>query len=368
MIKRLRYIITLFALLCSCIKATAHDIYFCGEKIPLDDEFVKNKLMMIIKRQINYINVPSIKANVQRYMPFVEKYLSDANIPQDFKYLAIVESGFNVDVSSPVGARGFWQLMKPTARDWGLVVNDLVDERTDFEKSTRAACKEIARNYLYIHNRFKVSSWVLTAAAYNVGIGRIKSAIEKQDTKNYFQMNLNPETAAYVFKIIAIKELFEFPELYMNNFNYNIFNTVSSQEKVGSKGLGLLTMGSMKVNVNEADGAHPADLTKGRIKNISFEDKNKVSYVYAKIKGKYKNLEAGKGTSVNFTLETALQVKNNYTAAGQVIQGTAWVIDGRAMIDLGYGHAVVVLDEKNEKGIPLDKLKNKGVVILKVIQ
>lgn len=365
---KFRYIVILFTIMCTRLSVAAHDIYFCGEKIPLDDDFVKNKLMMTIKRQISYINVASIKANVQKYMPYVEKYLSDANIPQDFKYLAIVESGFNVDISSPVGARGFWQLMKPTAREWGLVINDLVDERTDFDKSTVAACREIARNYLYIHNRFKISSWVLTAAAYNVGIGRIKSAIEKQETNNYFQMNLNPETAAYVYKIIAVKELFEFPELYMNNFGYNIFNTISSQKQVGSTGIGVLTLGSMKVNVNEGDGAHPQDLSRGKIKKVVDHGREEISYVYAKIKGKYKNLEPGKGTSVNFTLETALQVKNNYTAAGQVIQGTAWVIDGRAMIDLGYGHAVVVLDEKSEKGIPLNQLKNKETVILKVIQ
>jgi len=350
--------------------SVAHDIYFCGEKIPLDDDFVRTKLMNIIKKQINYINVPSLQQRIKLYMPRVEQMLYQANIPQDFKYLAIVESGFKTDVSSAAGARGFWQLMPKTAIDWNLVVNDLVDERTNFEKSTQAACREIVRNYTYIRKTFKISSWVLTAAAYNNGTGNIKNAIIRQGTSNYFSMNLNAETAAYVYKIIAIKELYEFPELYMQGFGYNIFS-VSKTQKQGeykNNSNDFLKLGTLQVKVNDADGSHPADLTKTRIKQTSDEVFQNVTYVYAKIKGKYKHLDKEKGNSINFTLESPLQVQNNYTAAGQVIQGTGWIIDDRAMVDLGYGHQVVVLDKNSQKGIRLSDLKNKQTVILKVIQ
>ena len=95
-------------------QSVAHDIIFCGERIPVDDQFVSNKLMNIIKKQINYVNVPSLRERVNQYMSQVEYYLNATNLPQDFKYLAIVESGFKNAVSS-AGAAGFWQLMPGTA-------------------------------------------------------------------------------------------------------------------------------------------------------------------------------------------------------------------------------------------------------------
>ncbi|MBS1548237.1 MAG: lytic transglycosylase domain-containing protein [Bacteroidetes bacterium] len=365
-----RRFIVWFTFFAASLSSSAHDIYFCGEKIPLDDDFVRTKLMNIIKKQINYVNVPSLQQRIKLYMPQVERMLDEANIPQDFKYLAIVESGFKTDVSSAAGARGFWQLMKATAIDWNLVVNDLVDERTDFVKSTRAACREIVRNYSYIRKTFKISSWVLTAAAYNNGTGNIKNAIIRQGTSNYFSMNLNAETAAYVYKIIAIKELYEFPELYMQGFGYNIFSvsrvTNSGIYKNSSKD--FQNLGGIQVKVNDADGSHPIDLSKTRIRKTEEDNTQNVTYVYAQIKGKYKHLDKDHGNTVNFILQSPLQVQNNYTAEGEVIQGTAWVIDDRAMIDLGYGHQVIVLDKNSQKGISLSDLKNKKTVILKVIQ
>jgi hypothetical protein len=114
--------------------------------------------------------------------------------------------------------------MAPTAIEWGLQVNAYKDERNDIYKSTIAALRELARTYKAISRDHKISSWVLTAAAYNFGIGRLYKKINTQG-KNYFTMNLNPETAVYVYKIIAIKELFEYPELYMKNFDHNIFSS-----------------------------------------------------------------------------------------------------------------------------------------------
>jgi membrane-bound lytic murein transglycosylase D len=358
-----------FAFTCMSLPSAAHDIYFCGEKIPIDDKLVAEKLMNIIKMQMNYMNIATFKQKIDQYMAKVEYYLDATNLPGDFKYLAIVESGFNTDAASGAGAVGFWQLMPATARQLNLTVNETVDERKDFDKSTYAACKVIATNYLTIRKTFGISSWVLAAAAYNVGIGRIKNAITKQGT-NYFSMNLNAETAAYVYKIIAVKELFEYPELYMKNFGYNVFNTTPSSKKGknnNSSETDISGFRTMKVDINEADGQHPEVLKKGSIKKQALTDiPGKVKLVSASVEGKYKHFRDG--DPVSLILEADLQVENRFTAKGNIIQGRAWIIGNRVMVDLGYDHRVILYDLKNEKGISRSRLKDKEEVILKVTE
>ncbi len=355
-----------FLFTCVTLCTAAQDIYFCGEKIPLSDKFVADKLMNIIKKHINYINLPSLKVKINQYMPEVERFLLETNLPQDLKYLAIVESGFKTDVTSSAGAAGFWQLMPKTARQWNLTVNETIDERTDFNKSTLAACRELASNYLNIRKTYGISSWVLTAAAYNFGIGNIGNAI-KREGKNYFEMNLNKETAEYVYKIIAVKELFEFPELYMKGFDYNIFTTTktnklkNANEKDNTEKMNL---GGMKVKVNENDGEHPSNLNK-KLNPVINEDPSKVKFVNAQISGKYKNFKDGNVVSI--LLQDELQVINRFNGKGTTVQGRGWIIDGRVAVDLGFDHAVILYDKNKEKGVALKSLKNKEQVILKVI-
>jgi len=340
-------------------------LFFCGERIPVGDKFVSDKLMNIIKKQINYVNVPSLRQRVNQYMSQVEYYLHETRLPQDFKYLAIVESGFKNAISS-AGAAGFWQLMPETARELGLIVNDLVDERNDFNKATYAACKVLANYYLYIRKQFGISSWVLTAAAYNNGIGNIQNAIKKQGT-NYFQMQLNEETAAYVYKIIAVKELFEYPELYMQDFGYNIFSKSKAGKSKAGPGAGdneNLNMGGMTVTIDESDGEHPATLDKN-YKAVKKADDAKVKFVAAQVIGKYKKFKDGH--LISFKLLDDLQVYNRFNGKETIIQGKGWIIDDRVMIDLGFDRNVILLDLKNEKGIALKSLKNKEQVLLKVI-
>lgn len=347
------------------IKSIAqHEIVFCGERIPVEDKFVSDKLMNIIKKQINNVNVPSLRQRVNQYMSQVEYYLRETRLPEDFKYLAIVESGFKNVVSS-AGAAGFWQLMPPTAKELGLIVNDQVDERNDFNKSTFAACKVLANYYLYIRKTFGISSWVLTAAAYNNGIGNIQNAIKKQGT-NYFQMQLNEETAAYVYKIIAVKELFEYPELYMKDFGYNIFTNATAPKsmKINSSDYNNLNLGGMTVKVDESDGEHPVNLTK-KLNPRNRTDHSKIKFVGGKLTGKYKKFKDG--DLVSIVLEDDLQVYNTFSAKGTTIQGRGWIIDGRVLVDLGYDHNVVLLDTQNEKGISLKELRKRPYVIMKVI-
>jgi membrane-bound lytic murein transglycosylase D len=343
--------------------ASSHDIYFCGERIPVNDKLVAEKMMNIIKRQMNYVNMPSLKQKMDEYMPRVVEYLTAANLPLDFRYLAIIESGFKNEATSSAGAVGFWQLMPGTAKDWGLTVNDVEDDRRDFGKSTVAAFQHIASNYIQIRNKFGISSWVLTAAAYNVGIGNISNAISRQGS-NYFSMNLNNETAEYVYKIIAIKELFEYPELYMKNFGYNVFNS-NPYSKPGDEKADVSGFRTMRVNINEADGLHPVELKKEKIKE-PVEDPNLYNIVHATIKGSYKHFD--ERMPVTLELDDNLEVGTRFTGKGKPIQAKAWIIGDRVMLDLGYEHRVIVYDNKNEKGIALSKLKKNKPVILKVLK
>jgi hypothetical protein len=342
-ITRVLACISLFLSLHQATKA--HDIVFCGERIPVKNDFVANMLMDVIRKQIPNVNLVSLRQRALQYFPVVEANLIKNGLPADFKYLPIVESGF-ANVSSPAGARGFWQLMPATARDLGLTVSADVDERDDISKATTAACRLLVSYYNQIQKQHKVSSWILTAAAYNFGIGNIFHAIDKQGA-DYFTMNLNPETAVYVYKMIALKELFEYPELYMKYFGYNVFN---------SKGGGTLPPGKSNVAFFESMSVKVS--TKKEVVK-----ENKETYVAAHVKGKYKDFNDGDLVSID--LDDDLVVKGGYTRKGSTIKGYGWVIDGRVYIDMGYGHEVLLYDKNGEKGLALSALKKGEPVLLK---
>jgi hypothetical protein len=150
-----------------------------------------------------------------RWFPIMKKILEEENVPTDFVYLAVIESGLD-QVTSPSGAKGFWQFMAGTAKDYNLIVNDEIDERYHVEKSTRAAA-----NYLkHAYNQF--GSWVLAAAAYNRGKAGIERDMEYQYGSNFFDLHLNHETSRYVFRILAVKHIMEHPE----DFGFILTNEV----------------------------------------------------------------------------------------------------------------------------------------------
>jgi hypothetical protein len=160
-----------------------------------------------------------------KYFPIIEEILEKNNIPSDFKYLALIESGFEYKVS-PSGAAGFWQIMKGTAREYGLEVNYAIDERYHLIKSTEAACKYLQKAY----NKF--GSWTLAAASYNMGINGVQRQVKKQNTNNYFNLYLNDETSRYVFRIIVIKEIMENPRKYGFVFRQNDLYSYPSVKQI----------------------------------------------------------------------------------------------------------------------------------------
>jgi len=345
--------------------SSAHEITFCGEAIPVDNNFVAEKLMNVIRKQVPNVNLPQLRKRAVANFPVVEYYLKKTNLPEDFKYLPIVESGFQNNTST-AGAAGFWQLMPETARELGLTVTDETDERNDIHKSTLAACKVLANYYMSIRRNHNISSWVLTAAAYNFGIGSIYKSMKKQG-KDYFSMQLNPETAVYVYKIIAVKELFEYPELYLKNFSYNVFATFKPSVVIKEPEVTATdeaAFADMEVTVKEDDGAHPESIT-DKVTTTVQPTAKKTKLIAANIKGKYNNFTDGSVISIQ--IHENLQVRNRFTRAGNIIKGIGWIIDDRVFIDLGYtDHDVILYDSNSKQGNPLDELKNKEPLLLKV--
>ena len=142
-----------------------------------------------------------------RFFPLIEKILKEEDVPDDFKYLAVIESSLE-NVRSPKGAKGIWQIMPNTAREYGLEVNRNVDERYNLELSTRVACKYLKKA------KDKFGSWTLAAAAYNRGISGISRNLSRQKVENYYDLLLGRETSRYIFRILAVKEIIE------NAYNY----------------------------------------------------------------------------------------------------------------------------------------------------
>jgi hypothetical protein len=183
-------------------------IDFAGEKAPLNIADVHERLdrELLVNANLDATTVLIIK-RANRAFPVIEPILKKYNIPDDFKYLAVIESGL-VNVVSPAGARGVWQFMPDTGKERGLEINDIVDERYHLAKSTEAACKYLQSAYA------KFGSWTLAAASYNGGFGGVNKQITFQGVTNYYDLLLTDETARYVFRILALKEIMQHPVSY----------------------------------------------------------------------------------------------------------------------------------------------------------
>lgn len=182
------------------------NLAFAGERVPQNDYEIKESLEKEFFSNKTWKNSSiALFTRAQKWFPLIEPILKQEKVPDDFKYVAVIESHLS-NVISPMGAGGFWQLMPATARNYGLEVTDEVDERYDVEKSTRVACRHFKDAYQYFHN------WTLSAAAYNVGIGGIQNALKRQNTDNYYDLLLNRETGSFIYRILAYKTLLSNPE------------------------------------------------------------------------------------------------------------------------------------------------------------
>ena len=161
------------------------EITFAGEPIPVDLFDVKESLdRELLSNTYFHSQTIRLLKMANRYFPQIEPVLRKNLVPDDFKYLAVAESGL-MQAVSPAKAAGFWQLMKGTAQDYGLIVNTEIDERYHIGKSTEVACKYLIESYQ------KYGNWTMTAASYNAGRRGVDRQIERQNKQNYYDLLLN---------------------------------------------------------------------------------------------------------------------------------------------------------------------------------
>ncbi len=181
---------------------------FAGEPVPLDLIDVRERLDREL--HINsywHNNTIFLMKRANRWFPEMELILKEQGIPDDFKYVTAIEGSLRNDIS-PRNAVGFWQIRKATGRELGLEITSEVDERYDPLKSTYAASK------YFMKAKRKFGNWTMAASSYNRGITGISKAIKKQKVDVYYDLLLNKETSRYIFRILAIKEIFEHPQKY----------------------------------------------------------------------------------------------------------------------------------------------------------
>jgi hypothetical protein len=183
-------------------------ISFAGEKVPVERFDIRERMdrELLVNTYWQSNGLLLIK-RAHKYFPIIEPLLKKYGIPDDFKYLAVAESGLQNN-SSPAGASGFWHFLKNSAREYGLEVNRNVDERYHLEKATKVAADYLKKS------KKRFGSWTLAAAAYNAGNARIAKRLEVQQVSDYYDLLLNSETSRYVFRIVALKEIMSNPKHY----------------------------------------------------------------------------------------------------------------------------------------------------------
>ena len=184
------------------------ELDFANENVPLKLIDVKEKMdrELLVNTYWQSQTLLLLKRS-NRYFPVIEKILKEEEVPEDFKFLALMESGLT-NVVSPAGATGFWQLMKDAAKERELEVNSIIDERYHLEKSTRAACAYLKEA------KEKFGLWTLAAASYNMGMTGLSNQLERQKATNYYDLVLNEETSRYIFRILAAKLILSNPKDY----------------------------------------------------------------------------------------------------------------------------------------------------------
>lgn len=184
------------------------EISFAGERVPLEINDVRERLdrEIVINTYLHAGTILNIK-RANRWLPSIEKILKENGIPEDFKYVAIIESGLE-NAISPRKAVGFWQFTEDAALQFGLEVSPQVDERYHAEKSTYAAIRYLKQ----AHARF--GNWTIAAASYNMGMGGINNQMTRQRIRNYYDLHLNEETSRYIFRALAMKVILSEPRKY----------------------------------------------------------------------------------------------------------------------------------------------------------
>lgn len=224
-------------------KAPAVD--FAGEKVPYTDYEVKERVdREILANTFSHSRTMLIMKRAGRWFPIIVPILKENGVPEDLKYVAVIESDLG-NVISPAGATGFWQFMKTTAPEFGLEISEEVDERYHVEKSTVAACQYFKKAYV------KYNSWSLAAASYNMGMAGVTKRLDEQKQQSYYDLDLNTETTRYVARILAMKSIFESPKAYgFNITNADLYPSIPTKTIVINTGISDLGQFSKENGTN----------------------------------------------------------------------------------------------------------------------
>ena len=194
---------------CVVSPAIPTSIDFAGENITLTSHDRRERIdREILAFTYSHTNTLLQIKRANRLFPIVEPILKECGVPDDFKYLMIIESNGDIHAQSPAGAAGLWQFMEKTGKEFGLEVNSYVDERYHIEKATRAACGYLKKSY------DKFGNWMSVAASYNAGMANISRRAERQKEDNAINMSLPAETSRYIFRLLAAKTIFSNPSSY----------------------------------------------------------------------------------------------------------------------------------------------------------
>lgn len=204
-------------------KTTFADKTISLERYDMRERYDREQIIIAYNHSVSF----AIIKRANRYFPIIEPILKENGIPDDFKYLAVIESNLDPRAVSPAQAAGLWQLLPKTAQQFGLEVNDEIDERYHIEKSTIATCKYLKSAYA------KFKNWTTVAASYNAGMGRISTEKENQQVEDSFDMLLSSESSRYVFRLLAMKRFIENPKAFGYILDRNHFyQTVGTKDTI----------------------------------------------------------------------------------------------------------------------------------------
>ena len=224
-------------------------VTFCGEQIDLtrynmyeamDRElssltYFHSTTMLMIKR-------------ANRFFPIIVPILKANGVPEDFKYLAVVESHLDPRVASPARAAGMWQFLESAGREYGRTITPSVDERYNVARATEAACRYLKDAYA------KYGDWASAAASYNAGMGRISGAFASQRETSVLNLWLVEETSRYVYRILATKLIFENPQKYGFSLRpRDLYTPIECDEVTVSSGIPDLVAFAKSHDISYAD-------------------------------------------------------------------------------------------------------------------
>ena len=224
-------------------------VTFCGQTIDL----TRYNMYESMERELSSLayfhstTMLTIK-RANRYFPIIVPILKANGVPEDFKYLAVVESHLDPRIVSPARAAGMWQFLESAGREYGLTITPSVDERYNVARATEAACRYLKDAYN------KYGDWASAAASYNAGMGRISGAFASQRETSVLNLWLVEETARYVYRILATKLIFENPQKYGFSLRpRDLYAPISCDEVTVSAGIPDLVAFAKSHDITYAD-------------------------------------------------------------------------------------------------------------------